>query len=130
MQGRNLIQEPFRLLIYDDGDEVLEAVDVFVLAYRDGEVVAWGRIDSSPHPVFLRDEIVTLNVTLADALRDARISRDHGRHRHRRHPEQALGVGVRRFAGPTCADALRRRLRDPHPSQHRIAAPDQRGARS
>lgn len=64
VSGRDLEDDPFRLLVLEDGDGVMETLQVEVLAYKDGELIAWGSLVEPSYQTFLKGEVVSRTVTL------------------------------------------------------------------
>lgn len=62
--GRLLVVDPFRLLIKEDGDGVMEILKVFILAFKDGQFEAWGTLTDPDEQPFFPGRVVDRTVVL------------------------------------------------------------------
>ncbi|MFH2010379.1 MAG: putative metal-binding motif-containing protein [bacterium] len=65
--GRSLSADPYRLLIRENGDGVMETVKVAVLGYRGGVLAAWGWMENPESQTFLAGHVAERTVELVDA---------------------------------------------------------------
>ncbi len=64
VSGRRLLSDPYRLLVHEDGDGVMEVVRVAVVGYRGEEVVAWGTLEDPVTQAFLPGRIAERTIAL------------------------------------------------------------------
>jgi len=65
--GRSLADDPYLLLIKENGDGVMETVRAAVLAYRGDAVVAWGWLEDPDSQQMIQGNIVYRTIALYDA---------------------------------------------------------------
>jgi len=65
--GRSLVDDPYLLLIKDNGDGDMESVRAAVLGYRGDAVVAWGWLENPDSQEMIQGNIVFRTVALYDA---------------------------------------------------------------
>ena len=65
--GRSLVDDPYRLLVNENGDGDMETVRAAVLGYRGAAVVAWGWLEDPVSQQMIEGNIVYRTVALYDA---------------------------------------------------------------